>query len=380
MPYPEPSKSEESSSSLKEVSSNDENETTKYEGPYLEYPGPIPSPIRREENSDNEEEEGEGEHERPSRAETRTESSYRTPPPVYGYPPHYPYHGYSYYGGNYPRHHVVGEEKGPKESDQSEGNNEKDAGSKKREREAMRPVISPASSVDGKQSKHDEAVDARSKPHPYSYHHPYYSYHYSPYAYPYPPYNYSYAQYVSPLGKPPKKSKPTDIPSNNTITHMPSVNRCRPLPQPIPSKGCSDTNRESPIPDFSCLVNYPDYLNKSKFPDDSTRNCVMCGKTRSTAARSKMKCPIIPRQNKGLCTLCDVTVWLFNDTVPIKWCKGCKNMKNWAAFGEKGLATKCVRCRHRQREKYASQKRKKDEAQPQDEKLGFLMTAMTAEI
>jgi Zn-finger nucleic acid-binding protein len=65
---------------------------------------------------------------------------------------------------------------------------------------------------------------------------------------------------------------------------------------------------------------------------------------------------IIPRQNKGLCTACDVTVWVVTSTgMEIKWCKGCKNFRPWAAFGDKGLATKCVRCRDRQREKYAAQ-------------------------
>jgi len=61
----------------------------------------------------------------------------------------------------------------------------------------------------------------------------------------------------------------------------------------------------------------------------------------------------IPTQNKGLCTICDVNVWVVVATgLEIKWCKGCKNFKAWAAFGEKGLATKCVKCRARQREKY----------------------------
>ena len=67
---------------------------------------------------------------------------------------------------------------------------------------------------------------------------------------------------------------------------------------------------------------------------------------------------IIPRQNKGVCTVCDVAVWLVrdHDNLEIKWCKGCKNFRPWAAFGDKGLATKCVRCRKRQKEKYATQK------------------------
>jgi Zn-finger nucleic acid-binding protein len=72
---------------------------------------------------------------------------------------------------------------------------------------------------------------------------------------------------------------------------------------------------------------------------------------------------IIPTQNKGLCTLCDVNVWVVaHSGLEIKWCKGCKNFRPWAAFGDKGLATKCLRCRDRQREKYALQKEEKEKA------------------
>ena len=70
---------------------------------------------------------------------------------------------------------------------------------------------------------------------------------------------------------------------------------------------------------------------------------------------------IIPTQNKGLCTACDVNVWVVVQSgLEIKWCKGCKNFRPWASFGDKGLATKCVRCRERQREKYALQKEAKE--------------------
>lgn len=115
----------------------------------------------------------------------------------------------------------------------------------------------------------------------------------------------------------------------------------------------------------------------------------LAGRRSSNAPSPEMDHPdgvvhIIPRQNKGVCTLCDVTVWLTQivvdgdgriavaqstgedeeeDMYPtkprpveIKWCKGCKNFRSWAAFGEKGSATKCVRCRNRQKEKYALQK------------------------
>jgi len=72
----------------------------------------------------------------------------------------------------------------------------------------------------------------------------------------------------------------------------------------------------------------------------------------------------IPRQNKGLCTSCDVKVWLYTDDtkpqVPIKWCKGCKNFRTWPlAFGSKVKATKCTKCRDKQRISYSSSKEKK---------------------
>lgn len=85
---------------------------------------------------------------------------------------------------------------------------------------------------------------------------------------------------------------------------------------------------------------------------------------------------IIPRQNKGLCTACDVTVWMvIEDGLEIKWCKGCKNFRPWAAFGDKGGATKCVRCRDRQREKYALQK---DVVKPRKFKLSGSNSSFTS--
>eukprot|EP00539_Tryblionella_compressa_P020081 CAMPEP_0178859582 /NCGR_PEP_ID=MMETSP0747-20121128/1282_1 /TAXON_ID=913974 /ORGANISM="Nitzschia punctata, Strain CCMP561" /LENGTH=292 /DNA_ID=CAMNT_0020525969 /DNA_START=17 /DNA_END=895 /DNA_ORIENTATION=+ len=160
----------------------------------------------------------------------------------------------------------------------------------------------------------------------------------------------------------------------------PSANRCVPLKGPVPSKfwGEAEKTKEVVLPDFHRLVNYPDYLSKTRGDTnspDGKKNCVMCGKLRICSATSlvnkgrisasKSADPsetedtshIIPRQNKGLCTACDVTVWVVvADGLEIKWCKGCKNFRPWAAFGDKGSATKCVRCRERQREKYAMQK------------------------
>lgn len=117
---------------------------------------------------------------------------------------------------------------------------------------------------------------------------------------------------------------------------------------------------------------------------DNFRCCVMCGKACPSSAVIKnkklsasasaggrnngTKCntdniAFIPTQNKGLCTMCDVNVWIVKSSgMVIKWCKGCKNFRTWAAFGDKGHATKCIRCRDRQREKYAAQKEEKEKA------------------
>merc|ERR1712194_857918 len=45
-----------------------------------------------------------------------------------------------------------------------------------------------------------------------------------------------------------------------------SANRCVPLQEPIPSKhwGKTNTDEGEALPDFHRLVNYPDYLSKSR--------------------------------------------------------------------------------------------------------------------
>lgn len=146
--------------------------------------------------------------------------------------------------------------------------------------------------------------------------------------------------------------------------------RCLRMKLPIPSRyqGNIEADKEATVPEFVSLMNFP----ALSLPDH-LRCCVMCGKGCPTAAavKSKMACnngskanpeeAFIPTQNKGLCTLCDVNVWVVDSSgMQIKWCKGCKNFRCWASFGEKGHATKCLRCRERQREKYAAQKEEKE--------------------
>lgn len=133
---------------------------------------------------------------------------------------------------------------------------------------------------------------------------------------------------------------------------------------------CSLAERR--LPDFSLLVNFPENISRGRNLEkaaavDGKKHCVMCGEVRLCSATCGRRVKpdedsesthIIPRQNKGVCTVCDVAVWVVreHEGLEIKWCKGCKNFRPWAAFGEKGLATKCVRCRKRQKEKYATQK------------------------
>ena len=165
-----------------------------------------------------------------------------------------------------------------------------------------------------------------------------------------------------------------------------------------------DKMKSATVPEFTSLVNFPAHMSQKQSVNlpEGMRCCVMCGqacpcstgtkkKTTSSLSTGSMKSSksdgslaprssngqddpnsmmgekngyaIIPTQNKGLCTMCDVNVWVVVTTgLEIKWCKGCKNFRPWAAFGDKGLATKCLRCRERQREKYALQKEEKEKA------------------
>jgi hypothetical protein len=175
-------------------------------------------------------------------------------------------------------------------------------------------------------------------------------------------------------------------PGHHMPPHMelnPSKRKCVPLKPPIPSKFQGDIEKVkgAQVPEFTALVNYPAHMSQKQSVNlpDNMRCCVMCGQACpcSNANKSKKQCnskkqgeldksggfAIIPTQNKGLCTLCDVNVWIVcSSGLEIKWCKGCKNFRPWAAFGDKGLATKCLRCRDRQREKYALQKEEKEKA------------------
>ncbi len=195
---------------------------------------------------------------------------------------------------------------------------------------------------------------------------------------------------TSPIGTTPRGmilSSPHARMNTHSFPRSPHMNtskrKCVPLKPPIPCKfqGDMEKMKTATVPEFSSLVNFPAHMSQKQAAliPDGMRCCVMCGHACPSTASSKNKkgakkshdgdarnginnnFAIIPVQNKGLCTQCDVNVWVVTaNSLEIKWCKGCKNFRPWAAFGEKGLATKCVRCRERQREKYAAQKEEKD--------------------
>jgi Zn-finger nucleic acid-binding protein len=214
-----------------------------------------------------------------------------------------------------------------------------------------------------------------------------------------PPHMSSHLPMTSPMGLGPKAGlwsphhmpPPLGSPGHMGSPLAQSRRKCVPLKHPVPSKfqGDMDKSKSALVPEFTNLVNFPAYMSQKQSVNlpEGMRCCVMCGQACpcSTANKTK-KCKklggsedvgphssahdlgdknsgyaIIPTQNKGLCTLCDVNVWVVvSSGLEIKWCKGCKNFRPWAAFGDKGLATKCLRCRDRQREKYALQKEEKE--------------------
>lgn len=189
----------------------------------------------------------------------------------------------------------------------------------------------------------------------------------------------------------------------NSMTQ--SKRKCVPLKPPIPSKFQGDIEqvKNVPVPEFTSLVNFPVHMSQKQSVNlpEGMRCCVMCGQACPCSNGNKNKknkksgeagtrtaddlmreksngYAIIPTQNKGLCTLCDVNVWVVCQSgLEIKWCKGCKNFRPWAAFGDKGLATKCLRCRERQREKYALQKEEKEKAKAKDKDMAKKMGIKT---
>ncbi len=111
--------------------------------------------------------------------------------------------------------------------------------------------------------------------------------------------------------------------------------KCHPLPQPHPTHYQGDLNENVRLPDFTFITNFTS--TKAGMPE-GCKACVMCGEVRrcnngkSTKTKSMKNSSsysedsvVIPNQNKGLCTLCDVNIWVIKSSgIQVKWCKGCK--------------------------------------------------------
>ena len=123
-------------------------------------------------------------------------------------------------------------------------------------------------------------------------------------------------------------------------------------------------------PTFESVLNFPQgALRKKRGPKkggkktktNDMRICIMCGLSCPTSSNKKKRdgndTAVVPAQNRGVCTKCDVLVWVQISTgCQIKWCKGCKNFRHWAHFGPKGWTTKCTKCREHQNAKYAEKR------------------------
>ena len=142
--------------------------------------------------------------------------------------------------------------------------------------------------------------------------------------------------------------------------HGKSLRLSYPLDPPLPRKfqGDRDAALEAELPVFDAIVNFPSPVTD---PTTGRRQCTMCGKERAFHVKAENKDDaVIPNQNKGVCTACDTKVWVVKTTdMQVKWCKGCKNFQCWAAFGDKGWATKCCACRKRMADSYAAKKEQK---------------------
>jgi len=198
---------------------------------------------------------------------------------------------------------------------------------------------------------------------------PHYYPYYPPHAHAHPhvhPHPHPHTPHAPPNYYPPR-------PQEDSSTKGESLKRCERIAIPkgnnkttsgngVTTTTPSKSNAEFIMPSFQSLVNFPSSIHR-RMKSTTELRCVMCGEPRPSSHSKKdenahttapQQHHIIPKQNKGLCTACDVAVWMIKDEqVEIKWCKGCKNFRTWTEFGDKPCATKCGRCREKQKEKYA---------------------------
>ena len=128
--------------------------------------------------------------------------------------------------------------------------------------------------------------------------------------------------------------------------------KCYSLKHPLPGKfqGDMERNKSRTVPDFTSLINFPSSGGSSAASKAACNSnggsiskiCVMCGKLCPVSQGKKNKAssayikngnntqaPIIPSQNKGLCTACDVSVWCVGRVVTVSRCE-CVVFWAWA--------------------------------------------------
>lgn len=110
---------------------------------------------------------------------------------------------------------------------------------------------------------------------------------------------------------------------------------------------------ETDIPDFDFLVNFPRIGRAQRGHDE--RLCVMCGNTRpfvKSRPEGDGSTPYILRNVKGVCSSCEVTVWVTSRGVRVKFCDQCSNFRPLQCFAAKdpgksrnGIVNSCLDCR-----------------------------------
>jgi hypothetical protein len=109
-----------------------------------------------------------------------------------------------------------------------------------------------------------------------------------------------------------------------------------------------EDDRSIPLPDFRQLINYNYFRQASK---DSNKTCVMCGVTCQylhTKQDHKDELPFILRKEKGVCNVCQDTIWaVVGSKLEIRFCYFCRTFHPWVAFVNNvgQVMRKCESCR-----------------------------------
>jgi hypothetical protein len=101
---------------------------------------------------------------------------------------------------------------------------------------------------------------------------------------------------------------------------------------------------DASLPSHELLMNYTESSSES-----DRRLCFMCGCSCRVVNTwgDETGVPVIPLRNRGICTDCDGIVWsVWESNLAIKWCHGCLDFCQWAAFGDKRMSKCCSKCRN----------------------------------